>query len=141
MKNDLPPVDPDLEWLRQLLWDMYEARVRCPDGRLPIEELKDPALVQLLTDQFQDLLRVVRDALGMKRDAPDVKIPEATYRSGFDRLIRLFFDGAGEAAAKRLSMCVISGSVFFITFYPTLICIAPAWSPGFQCHGMIWLMR
>lgn len=136
MKDDLPPVDPDLEWLRELLWKMYEARVRCPE-RLPVQELTDPALVQLLTDQFQDLLQVVRDALGMKRDAPDVKIPEATFRTGFDRLIRLFFDRAGDAAAKRLSMCVISGSVFLVTFYPALICIAPAWSPGFQCHGMV----
>lgn len=136
MKDDLPPVDPDLEWLRELLWKMYEARVRCPE-RLPVQELTDPALVQLLTDQFQDLLQVVRDALGMKRDAPDVKIPEATFRTGFDRLIRLFFDRAGDAAAKRLSMCVISGSVFLVTFYPTLICIAPDWIPGFQCHGMI----
>lgn len=128
MKNDLPPVDPDLEWLRQLLWDMYEARVHCPE-RLPIQELTDPALVQLVTDRFQELLQVARDALGMKRDAPDVKIPEASYRTGFDRLIRLFFDGAGDAAAKRLSMCVISGSVFLITFYPTLICLH---QPGVQ---------
>lgn len=109
-------MDPELEWLRELLWKTYVARVRCPDGRLPIEELKDPVLVQLMTDRFQDLLRVVRDALGMKQDAPDVKVPEATFRTGFDRLIRLFFDGSEseDATTKRLSMCVISCFNFHI---------------------------
>lgn len=83
----------------------------------------------------------------MKRDALDVKIPEATFRTGFDRLIRLFFDGAGEHEAKRLSMYVISRFKFYTLLIPFLAHLsdsnahAPAWSPGFQCHGMIWPTR
>lgn len=83
---------------------MYEIRKNCL-GRLPIQDLSDGTVQRLMTERFQDLLQIVEDTIGMKGDAKHVKVPEAMMRTGFDRLIRLFYDGEG-GAAKRLSMLV-----------------------------------
>lgn len=88
---------------------MFKARQDCP-GRLPIGELTDPILLEIVTSLFQDLLQVVADVIAMKGLKEHVKVPEATSRTGFDRLIRLFFDG--EDTTKRLSVCAIFHSTF-----------------------------
>lgn len=113
VKRDLPQVEPELEPLREALYASYQLRKQS-QGCLPVQELTDPALTDLITHRFQDLLRVVRDAQGMKGDKKHVKVPKATFRTGFDRMIRLFYDGDG--AVKRLSVYV-SLLLFYLFIY------------------------
>lgn len=103
VKNDLPQVRPEQKHLCLELIRAIKARKTC-ENRLPIQDLDDEVLVNLITHRFQHLLDIVEEAVALKKSAEVVNIPETMFRSAFDRLVHLFFDGENDQSVGRLSL-------------------------------------
>ncbi|EIM83914.1 uncharacterized protein STEHIDRAFT_170353 [Stereum hirsutum FP-91666 SS1] len=101
--KDLPQVRPEQKHLCHELLRAIKARRTCKT-RVPIQDLDDEALVNLMTNRFQQLLDIVEEALVLKKSAEVINIPEAMFRSAFDRLVHLFFNGEDNQSEGRLSI-------------------------------------
>lgn len=102
-KNDLPQVRPEQKHLCLELIHAIEARRTCKN-LLPVQSLDDGPLVNVLTHRFQQLLDIVEEAMALTKSAEHVNIPEAMFRSPFDRLVHLFFEGEDSQCEGRVSM-------------------------------------
>lgn len=51
-------------------------------------------MVDVLSNRFTDMLRVVDTCIKLNEDRAQMKMPEASERMGFDNLTKYFFDGS-----------------------------------------------